>query len=184
MKFRGALFLFFFLAGFLFCFLLYLTLSGEIVEEPKEVKKEESFSLFQRREKTAKTFLFGGEERRSLLLTSNASTLTFQKTGEQRGLVEKMEGVEMIYQEELLNNEKGPLQRVMQLKAPRAEYNYQSKELIAEDVTLYRFLLQGHNFKRNFDEKTYDFKAFAKKMRVAFDGDIPLIRAESLKAEF
>lgn len=149
-----------------------------------ELLKEKEYTAKQNRAGTSKAFLFSeGNERRVGFLTSASSLLQYVKTDKHSEMIEEMEGVDMVYQENLSLSPTGePLQTVVEMKADQAKYYYQQEKLIAERVELKRYELPGHTLPASL-EKPF-FSGTADKVSVAFENNFPVIQAEKLKAKF
>lgn len=139
--------------------------------------ENQDYRARQTRQKTAKTLLIGnGNERRMGILTSDSSFLYFSKTEGEGELLEEMEGVHLVFQEEL-----SP-QILLVLDAKTAKYSYSLRELIANDVVLARYKLLSDVYPRGVIQETPIFSGTADRVFFMFNGGAPLIRAEHLKA--
>jgi hypothetical protein len=139
--------------------------------------ENQDYTAKQVRQKTSKTILIGAfNDRRMGILTSDSSLLYFAKKEGEGELLEEMEGVHLVFQEEL-----SP-QILLVLNAKTAKYSYGTRELIANDVVLARYKLPNNAYPKEPIAVDPFFKGAADRVFFIISKDGPLIRAERLKA--
>ena len=99
----------------------------------------------QTREGVQKQIWYQDEKPLHIRINSGQSELCFFHRENQIAVVEHLEDVVCIMQEELYYVGKQPMQRVRYLEAEKASYNYNSHLFVAEDVTLWKYQLEGHS---------------------------------------
>lgn len=165
----------------LFAWTLWFLFSGALpIQESKPSPEQKELHSHQKRFQTERTMLLHQEDRRKIgHLTSTHSTLQYRQKEDRASLLEEMEEVNLLFQEELLQDE----QLVVRLQAKKAQYDYDLELFTAEQVSIARYKLKGDKLPESLNETPY-FQGNAEKARIYFSDEKPALFAYGLKAEF
>jgi hypothetical protein len=139
----------------------------QLMEHSDGIKTNQSSSSYnahQQRFNIKKHLLLTEEDNRlQFLLHSSHSELVFNQCEDKTEIVEHFQGVKCWMQEALIytladgqelkhpiNKECMPQQYMRYMEAETATYHYKTKELIAEQVELSRYIIPGHFFTQSF----------------------------------
>ncbi len=165
MAFKGVVFSWFLLLVVVACTLFFFLMrpAPDFTATPSE--DVQASASTQKRQGAEKTILLNeGEDRRFGKISSDFSELFYSQSEEGTSLAEKMEGVRLLYQEELLKD----AQVVAAMQADSALFRYKEKSLAAENVILKRYQVPGHSVP-NLSNITPFFEANAQKLTVSFE---------------
>lgn len=167
------------IASFVFFYSLFTVTQDEwnaFQEEFSIPERKTHGAARQERMETEKALLLSQEnERRYALLHSNSSVLLYS---EGEGFTEKMRGITLLYQEELLPDG----QQILSLKAEDALYDEKEQKLEADLVEIARYHLPGHEMPSQITVEPF-FKGKADHVSVFLTQEGPILNADGLKAE-
>lgn len=150
----------------------------------KHIPKIDTFQTKQKRLQVSKQILFKEKkgQRPQLFLRSDSSDIVFQHTIDQMVMLERFHNLTCSIQEELEDQET-PKQFIRHIEAKAATYCYSSHELLADNASLSRYFIEGHQLPLSFEEWHPLMKGIAQTVRLSLS-EKPVLKAQGFKATF
>lgn len=108
----------------------------------------------QLRTRVQRDFFFGvAEDRLHGCLKSKASEIHVDHQDGLTEIIETMDEIVCLLQEKLFFEEGIPFQQILRIEADKGQYRYQTGQLKAEGIKIYRYRMPGHSLSSHFAEQ-------------------------------
>ncbi len=143
----------------------------ELVKSSTPVENEALLSFSQhKRGEVRKRIWYQDDTPLHILIDSPESELFFFRQNHKVEMIEQLANVTCIMQEELFYKDGRPMQKVRYLEAVRGCYHYNTHLFVAEEVKLWKYLLEGHQPPETIDNGTPLMAATAESIEFSLKG--------------